>query len=823
VQRSRARQRREVRRWRVVTAVLVVLVLAAALSAAALSVVAVSRGNALSEQLDVANAEVLAQAALARAANDPVTSTQLALAAWRLDPNNPSARGALLRQYVAMRSVESVVAGVAKEQIIAFIVSQDGRTIAQADSNGIVVTGLTDGPPRSRVLPGSPPLNAYRVATATDRFVAVIDRTGAVLLWDLTTDEGPQIISGPRPAISDDSPLGFSDDEHLVWLEPRPAGAELRIWNVVTNSPVPHGLGPIQEPDVVRVALTADRTRVMIQSGNALTRRVEGPTFVRSLADGALVSTLPEHTVLINRGAATCVPAGPDATGPAVAVITGPDLVTPLRRLPLEEYSCDDFDRMFTRDRQHLADRIGDPSDVDLVRIRDVTDGSAYEVSLPQDWNSARDEPRLTLAEKMTVLPGPHGTRTVLVPHDRSLLRLIAEPNPHIAEKLDPLWVGLSDDRRTLVANTEGGYATFDPVSSRPLAQLGEELRNTWSVFPTNLDERLTLRWIPTQDGGVWIAEYSLPTLEPVLRVQVPARAGEALSAVDTDAVADRIYALGNGLLTGWDRTTGAPLGPPVDLATTQERRTSFSHLAEIEGRPGHPGEVAVIGAQNAIEIWNVERGAHITTITQPNGSWSHGFAFDSRGSRLVNVTNAGALEVWDIDRGELIAAPIPIERVEQPVGIAADGTVLTVGEGANGEDLLTLWDTAAGRAVGSFRVSLEPNPEIVDGIHVNVQSSNGYLAAAHWMALTPQQWVDALCRRFARRPFTDTELAALPKGSAIPHPAEGRGARGGARIGACRGSPTCPDPQSSRVTAASERNRIVLPPRHPSSTFVIF
>jgi hypothetical protein len=83
--------------------------------------------------------------------------------------------------------------------------------------------------------------------------------------------------------------------------------------------------------------------------------------------------------------------------------------------------------------------------------------------------------------------------------------------------------------------------------------------------------------------------------------------------------------------------------------------------------------------------------GTHVTTLPQPNGSWSHGFAFDGQGSRLVNVTNAGVLEMWDVDR-ELNAAPISIERVEQPVGIAADGTVLTVGDGANGEDILTLW-----------------------------------------------------------------------------------------------------------------------------------
>ena len=75
VERSRARQRREVRRWRVVTAVLAVL----ALAASALGAVAVTSRNEVSAQLRLANAELLGQAALARL-NDPVTASALALA-----------------------------------------------------------------------------------------------------------------------------------------------------------------------------------------------------------------------------------------------------------------------------------------------------------------------------------------------------------------------------------------------------------------------------------------------------------------------------------------------------------------------------------------------------------------------------------------------------------------------------------------------------------------------------------------------------------------------------------------------------------------------
>lgn len=84
----------------------------------------------------------------------------------------------------------------------------------------------------------------------------------------------------------------------------------------------------------------------------------------------------------------------------------------------------------------------------------------------------------------------------------------------------------------------------------------------------------------------------------------------------------------------------------------------------------------------------------------------------------------------------------------------------------------MTFWDVAAGRAIGSIRISvLETDAEIVDGTHLDVGDRTGYVSDGELpqrMAFTPQLWADALCR-FSKRPFTDTELAAIPKGSTIP------------------------------------------------------
>jgi hypothetical protein len=191
VRRSHARQRREVRRWRLVTAVLGVLVLAAA----ALSVVTINSRNEVGERLRLANAELIAQSALANELGDPVTATALALAAWRADPHNTTAQTAMLRMSMAMRSVDQVFPAVVDEPVPAFGSSDDGDILVVREGPGtVVLTGARGRAIQRWVLPDVPPgLDRYLVS-ADGAYVAATGEPREVYVWDVANRRGPALL-----------------------------------------------------------------------------------------------------------------------------------------------------------------------------------------------------------------------------------------------------------------------------------------------------------------------------------------------------------------------------------------------------------------------------------------------------------------------------------------------------------------------------------------------------------------------------------------------------------------------------------------------------
>ena len=191
LRRSRARQRREVRRWRIVTAVVAVLTL----SAAVLSVISVRSGDQIAAQLATANADTLGREAQARNPDDPATAAQLALSAWREDPRNPQARTALAQSYLAMQAVERELPGLTGAPITDMLLGGD-TAILVADPHPIVVTGLSGPAPQHRELTGVPADRQIAVS-ADGRWLAAQTPDRTVLeLHDLTTAAPPVPLPG---------------------------------------------------------------------------------------------------------------------------------------------------------------------------------------------------------------------------------------------------------------------------------------------------------------------------------------------------------------------------------------------------------------------------------------------------------------------------------------------------------------------------------------------------------------------------------------------------------------------------------------------------
>ena len=764
VQRSRARQRREVRRWRVVTAVLAVITLVAGV----LAIVAVDRGNALGEQLDLANAELLAQTSIRIAPNDPVAATQLALAGWRLDPENASVRSALLHQYMAMRSVEGVLAGVATEPILPFNVSEDARTGLLVERGGpVVLTGLPLGPIRRHVLDGVPPdIRKVNLSGDARRVVAVAGQD-RVLLWDLTTGAGPLVLSAAagNPPIE---PAIALTDSRVGWLEADDAGGNrLRIWDAVAQRAAPYDGTPVPERGVTGIGLTRDGDSVVVQIGDPV--RPESRLVVRRLGDGAELGSFPGRSVLLTgERVATCEI---DAGGSTQAVVRSMSGGEEQRRVPLLAADCARFNEYGALGPgNHIAERVAPPGDYDVVRIHDLDDGSVFDVTVPPNPTTASSG----IGGQMVVLPGPDGGPTVLVPRGTSILRLRAEPNPYVSLEASPPRLALSGDGRTLVATYGGeGAATFDQATTTPVARLDPVAPP--ATAKSTVGDRLSILAGTPQEGLV-LSLYELPSLAPVLRTPVPRRPGEPVRSVAVASEGNRVFTLGDGMLTAWDGVTGAPIGPPIDLATTPAARDWFAGRSSVVFSArggGRPDEVIVLAPGSTIELWNVATGKRIAALPHIEGRLPIWFAPDADGRRLLVSTQVGVQEVWDLDRLELVGRPFPAPGFQLPIGFTADGRAVTGSK--QGDDLAhTFWNLATGENNGTIHLVLahDEGLEAEDGMWMNIAGGGGGYGAPLpiRMALTAQQWVDHLCT-FSNRPFTAVERAALPGGNEIGPP----------------------------------------------------
>ncbi|MEJ3652508.1 hypothetical protein WEH80_05940 [Actinomycetes bacterium KLBMP 9759] len=767
VRRSRARQRREVRAWRIVAAVAAVL----ALAAGGLTAVAVQSGNRIASQLASANAETLGRESQARAAEDPAAAVQLALAAWREDPRSPLARSALGNAYVANRSLERELPAVTPAPITSMQAA--GDTVLLFSSPHVTVLTGVSGPAPART--GLPDVPSDRQVTLSADGRWLVNQTpdrSALQVRDVIAGTPPVTLPaapGTEVAQGRVSP----DGTRLTWMELAGQSARLRIWDRVAGVEVAHGLGPLPA-DTAALFPGTRPDGVVIRHG--LPNDPDSRLVVHSLRDGAELLTLPAGSANVLGGAAgaACVDDDPDRWGSAAIVVTPYDGSEP-RRIP-NKASC--FSRTsltITADGRAAVER--DPTRTGLgyqsSQLFDLTTGTAYLVRTPTLL-----QPDLSgtvgVLEGLTFLPGARPA--ALLARGTSLLWLATEPWPE--DRPGERHVLNHDGYRFGFLPAQAGFFVDEIATGRRVTELVEPDRSAHSMALL-----LGQVWIARTTATGWdLARYTFPDMRLIDRFALPSRNGATPTgrddvppavAVEREPLAEggRAYAIADGVLSAWDPETRATVGTPITLDPARLDAKYLKVFPRLALRPGHPGQVAVFGPKE-IQIWDVPAGRMLTSISTRfdlsvlAGSTTS-VAFDGSGDRLAVLTEQQTLQLWNVDTGEPAGAPVPTPAVTGLVGFDADGYVSWT-SGVSQDGTVHFLDPATGTEAGS--VNLPVLVGWVDEARTTLKLRQGIGGPLVDLPARAQAWRDTLCS-VVDRPFTDGELRLLPAGASTGPP----------------------------------------------------
>jgi len=784
VELSRARQRREVRRWRMVTAMLGVLVLAAG----GLAGVAFDRGNRLDRQLDSANARALGEESITRAVEDPATATLLAMAAWRADPDAPQARTALGRQYLAMQSVDRAFSGLSDQPVDTFLMSQDGRVVLLVQRQGVVVvTELQGSAPQRWMVPGVPMDGSVLSLSQDGHWLAAVDSRAGVLIWDLHRRSGPEILREGQQPQADASLMSFSpDSRRLVWLAPAaPDGRrELVVWDVAERTRIPHQLQWVSETNIAGVWLTDDPDLAMFRYDSADSE--DSQLVIRELSSGAQVRTMPSHSAVVQHGksAISCTDSPPDQTKATVAVIRS-DTGEEVLRFPLDgrcdyRYLYQSADRNYLLEESALFDK-----DHGTAKVTDLSDGSTFDVAIPPKLpvSSGLTSPPVTVQNNLSVgvFRSGNGQVTMLLGRGSTLFRMgDLTPDLRGPRKYDDFNrnTELSDNGRYLVIQGDDGVTVLDRDTGQELGHLTrEEIERERGDGPSGIfiDDSVSMLF---RSSGHWaLSQYSLPDLERQVRYVLPTAVDDTgtpgISATATE-VDNRLVALAGRVLSVWDTKTGTMVGEPVRLGSTPEEAAWYQQNADFVRRPGHPHQIAILAPNGSVELWDIEQRRLIRTIpTRIEKGIDTGqlgeVLFDNTGNRLVYLgANSSTIEVWDTEAAKAARAPIPAPGVGSLLGFDS-ANYLVAGDEASGYNSIKFWDLEAGRESGFLRLAslLDWESTVEDGQRISV---GGTFEMPYELPITAEQWFAHLCRTL-NRGFTESERVLLPPGTDLNPP----------------------------------------------------
>lgn len=752
---SRIRRQRDVRRARIIGAVVAVL----AILAGGLTVVAVRGGSTIAVQQAAANAEILADKAAATARTDPLLGVELAQAAWKSDPASSKARSALAGLHLALDSTEAVLTGRAGGEAIRSVsaVGTDvaGVTEVVTATGVTLISGALDPASPARVLPGvrsgvlSPDGRSY-VGLAAD---------GAVQLWNTSGEAPATTLTGP--AADPPQLAGFTPDAARVgWLRRAATGpATLTTYDVGTGKATDTPLALPAPP--TEVHLTAAPDLVVVRSG--ATGSPDDRLAAHAVSTGAEVRAFPSGA---RAGAAgttvtACTAGDPGKLVSPKLTVIDPTTGAVLRDLRLMFGTpCDltwpSADGRFlieaapaARDAQNSA-----------FRATDVATGVSYQFSTPPinigDWAKGKRTPRIA------VLPDPDGVARVVMAAGPTALRLHTTPEVPVAPEGVPPSRVLDTGGGVLVAVDRLGLRTFDMSNGRELARRARPMSNdfsqNWSDQP----------WVLDRDATAWtLTAYSLPDLTPGVQITLPAGPGplpdekgaRVAFSGPVDGKPQSVLGIVGGALSAWDATTGRPLGTPIQLASDVTEGQWYRSNVQLWPRLGHPEQALVGTPTGSVQLWDVPAGKLLRELPIPVIGPS---SIAAAGDQLAVRTKWEAIDVWDLATGEQVAENLPFPGIVSLRGFTAAGDLVAVKDRSFDDERIVVYSLRERRELAALRPA-SAGYALVDAATVRLSGEYGFMPMT--IPVDVGYWRQRLCRLTPAAPSA-AALAAFPPGT---------------------------------------------------------
>jgi len=586
----------------------------------------------------------------------------------------------------------------------------------------VLTDALGEHPVRHHV-----PMEIVRVQMSVDgRFIAVLSADNAVHLIDTARGLEQRMLAAP---VASDRLLAITDmsSGRVGWADRGPDGRFVLTVHDLANGTT--STAPLGAPDVLDVFLPPDPDAVVVATGTD-----DDPVAtVRSLTSGTVLRQLGESWLIGVRHEFTCLPG--EARSGSRSWVVAYDLVTGAERhrVPLRG-DCRSY--WLSSDLRHVLERAPSPGDADHWRATEIESGRVVQFRTPRQPDSPRSTAAGDAFKNIMLRTAPDGVTVALVTVLGTLLRVRTTPEPELdlSELVNGHVAPAGDEAYLVVTST--GASTYERATGRRIAGIERERGDTWLVEDDEL-------WFIRRVGDhLEITRHRLPTLTATARFALLPSSPEpfGLSVASPGDGEEIVVELADGALRAYDARSGAPLGPPVELADAPEEHRWFREHRALIPLTDETHLTLVSTPDGSVQLWDVRAGELLQEL--PVTGAAYGSAAASADRLVVNRT-VNEVEIWDLTSGQRIGEPMPTPDIGAVIGFDAQGRlVTTVGQGdqrivlydvERRVDVATLWP--AGR--GEVRVADDAEGYVARGEH-------GFLPIR--IPASVDRWRDHLC-----------------------------------------------------------------------------